>query len=301
MPTIDSITRYLDEIGRHPLLTPELERELAARIRAGQVAERTLAAEQRRAAAERRRLQQTVVDGRAAQQQFVNANLRLVVSVAKRYQATGVPLLDLIQEGNLGLIHAVEKFDHEKGFRFSTYAVWWIRQALSRGIAHSRSVIRLPTRAHDDLVRLRSVTRDLEQDLGRPAEMEEIVEMTGLSATRIEELMATSEVLSLSAAVSIDGTAELGDFIEDASALHEVERPGGRLSRDELDGVLGMLDLRERRIVRLRYGFEDGEEHSVNQVAGVLGISRERVRQLERRALAKLVHPSRQDVAEQLR
>ncbi len=301
LPAIDSVTRYLDEIGRHPLLTPELERELAARIRLGQGSAHRLATEVSISPARRRALQQEVVDGRAAQQQFVNANLRLVVSVAKRYQATGVPLLDLIQEGNLGLIHAVEKFDHEKGFRFSTYAMWWIRQSLSRGIAHSRSVIRLPTRAHDDLVRLRQATRDLEQDLGRPAEPAEVAEITGLSAARIEELLATAEVGSLSAPVSFDGSAELGDHLEDRSARYDVERPADHLSSDELDGVFHVLDLRERRIVCLRYGFEDGDEHSVNQVAAELGLSRERVRQLERRALAKLTHPSRRHVADQLR
>ena len=243
--------------------------------------------------AERRRLRRLVDDGREAAELFVNANLRLVVSVAKRYQGTGVPLLDLIQEGNLGLMRAVEKFDHEKGFRFSTYAIWWIRQSISRGVAGTRSSVRLPTRINEETVRLREMTTQLEQRLGRQPRIAELAEVSDLTEERVAELLRlSSDPVSLSGAVGADGDAELGDFIEDPTAVGAVEEVTSRLLNSEVDEMLSVLDDRERRIVSMRFGFDGEEPMSVVDVASAIGLSRERIRQLEHRALAKLMHPS---------
>lgn len=293
----DPVSQYLEEIGRHELLTPEREKSLARSITAGQRAEAALSAEQESGraltAAERRRLRQQARDGRTAAEQFVNANLRLVVSVAKRYQSSGVPLLDLIQEGNLGLIRAVEKFDAEKGFRFSTYAVWWIRQFISRGIASSRSSVRLPSRANDELLRVRETTTFLEQTLGRAPTLSEIADAANLTEDRIVELQRVSaDPVSLSSTFSDDGTAELGDFIEDERSTAELEGVSSQLLPEEFDEMMSVLDDRERHILSLRFGFTGGDPLSVAQVADVVGLSRERIRQLEHRGLAKLMHPS---------
>jgi RNA polymerase sigma factor (sigma-70 family) len=287
----DPVARYLDEIGRYALLTPELEAALATRIAAGRAAAAELDAGEG-SAEERRQLERTVRDGQRAHTEFVNANLRLVVSVAKRYQASGVPLLDLIQEGNLGLIRAVDKFDHEKGFRFSTYAVWWIRQFISRGIAASRSTLKLPARAHDELLRLREHRGQLEQRLGRQPTPEELAESTGLTTERISDLLGAADPISLSTAVGEDGSAELGDLIEDPRAAAEVAAVGSQLDSSDIESMFSVLDGRERQIMALRFGFEGAEPMSVAGVAEHFSLSRERVRQLEHRALAKLRHPS---------
>jgi len=294
----DPVGQYLDEVGRHALLTPQDEQSLAAAIAAGKVAAEELGAGHA-TAARRRALRRQIEAGNAAHDRFVNANLRLVVSVAKKYQASGVPLLDLIQEGNLGLIRAVDKFDHEKGFRFSTYAVWWIRQFISRGIASTRSVVRLPSRANDDLLRVREISSQLEQSLGRAPEPAELSEATGMAPDRLSELLATVDPVSLSVGVG-DGSAELGDFVEDPRARLEVEEVSARLSDRELSRLMAVLDDRERRILLMRHGF-DGEPMSVAQVALHMKLSRERVRQLEHRAMAKLTHPSWRAQAEALR
>ena len=287
----DPVGMYLDEIGRYALLTPQEEKELAATIAAGRAATEELESSDAMSAAQRRKLRGMVRAGQAAHDRFVNANLRLVVSVAKKYQASGVPLLDLIQEGNLGLIRAVDKFDHEKGFRFSTYAVWWIRQFITRGIAGSRSVVKLPSRANDDLLRIRELSSQMEQALGRGPSAAELAEAADMSATRVLELLASSEPVSLSGAVG-DGGAELGDFVEDPRAHGEVEEIATHLSERELANLMSVLDERERRILLLRHGFGDAEPMSVAQVATQMHLSRERVRQLEHRALSKLTHPS---------
>ncbi len=294
----DPVGLYLDEIGRHPLLTPAGEQALARTIADGRAAQEELDALGTGAsAAQRRRLRVRIRAGREASDLFVSSNLRLVVSVAKRYQSSGVPLLDLIQEGNLGLIRAVEKFDHEKGFRFSTYAVWWIRQFISRGIAASRSSVKLPSRANDELLRLREMTTMLEQANGRAPRPSELAEAAGLTEERVLELLrVASDPVSLSGPVGDDG-AELGDFVEDPTARAAVEGFASNLLPEELDRVFGELDQREREILELRYGFlgssgGDGEPRSVAQVAEVVGLSRERIRQLEHRALAKLMHPA---------
>ncbi len=287
----DPVGLYLDEIGRHSLLTPQEEQRLAAAIATGRAAAAELDAAEGLTPARRRRLRSLVREGEAAHTRFVNANLRLVVSVAKKYQASGVPLLDLIQEGNLGLIRAVDKFDHEKGFRFSTYAVWWIRQFISRGIAASRSVVKLPSRANDELLRIRELSSQMEQSLGRAPSATELAEAADMTSQRVLELLAGSEPVSLSGPVG-DGGAELGDFVEDPKARGEVEDIATHLSDRELAKLMSVLDDRERRILLLRNGFEDAEPMSVAQVATQMGLSRERVRQLEHRALSKLTHPS---------
>ena len=294
----DPVGMYLEQIGRHPLLTPQGEKALARTIADGARAQAELDERGARdssdplTAAERRRLRSRIRAGRDASELFINSNLRLVVSVAKRYQASGVPLLDLIQEGNLGLIRAVEKFDAEKGFRFSTYAVWWIRQFISRGIAASRSTVKLPSRANDELLRLREMTTMLEQSHGRAPRPDELAEAAGLTEERVVELLRVgSDPVSLSGPVGDDG-AELGDFVEDPTARDAVEGMAGRLLPEELDRILEVLDDREREIIGLRYGFGDDEPLSVAQVAERVGLSRERIRQLEHRALAKLMHPS---------
>lgn len=291
----DPIGLYLEEIGRHPLLTPAGEQVLARSIAAGREAAEQLEQldDGAASAAERRRLQKLVDDGREAAALFVNANLRLVVSVAKRYQGTGVPLLDLIQEGNLGLMRAVEKFDHEKGFRFSTYAIWWIRQSISRGVAGTRSSVRLPTRINEETVRLREMTTQMEQRLGRQPGIAELAEAADLTEERVAELLRlSSDPVSLSGAVGSEGDAELGDFIEDPSAAGAVEEVTSRLLNSEVEEMLSVLDERERRIVSLRFGFDGHDPMSVVDVAAAIGLSRERIRQLEHRALAKLMHPS---------
>ncbi len=288
----DPVALYLHDIGRHALLTPQSEQELAARIAAGRVATAELAGAGSMSAVERRKLTRLAAEGREAHDAFVNANLRLVVSVAKKYQASGVPLLDLIQEGNLGLIRAVDKFDHEKGFRFSTYAVWWIRQFISRGIAATRSTIRLPSRANDELLRLREMSSQMEQVLGRAPDSSELSELSGIPANRVAELLASTDPISLSGQVGEEGGAELGDFIEDPAARAEVEQVSNQLSDPEIAHIMAVLDQRERRILSLRFGFGSQEPLSVAQVADELSLSRERIRQLEHRAIAKLVHPS---------
>jgi RNA polymerase primary sigma factor len=294
----DPVGLYLEEIGRHPLLTPAGEQVLARSIAEGRAARDELERldadpDASVGPAQRRRLNAAVRDGREASELFVNANLRLVVSVAKRYQGTGVPLLDLIQEGNLGLMRAVEKFDAEKGFRFSTYAIWWIRQSISRGIAGTRSSVRLPTRVNEETVRLREMTTQMEQRLGRQPRVDELAEATGLSEARVSELLRlATDAVSLSGSVGSDGDAELGDFIEDPAATAAMDGITSRLLGNEVEEMLSVLDERERRIVALRFGFDGEEPMSVVDVAARIGLSRERIRQLEHRALAKLMHPS---------
>jgi RNA polymerase primary sigma factor len=292
--TQDPVGLYLEEIGRHPLLTPQGEQALARAIAEGRRAEAHLTRLNGSATpAERRRLKKAVDAGREASELFVNSNLRLVVSVAKRYQSSGVPLLDLIQEGNLGLMRAVEKFDAEKGFRFSTYAVWWIRQFISRGIAAGRSTVRLPSRANDELLRIREMANVFEQSMGRQPDLGELAEASGLSEERVAELLRVSaEPVSLSGVVGEEGGAELGDFVEDVRSRAEVEEVSSRLLPEEFADMLSVLDDREQDILRLRYGFDGSEPLSVAQVAERIGLSRERIRQLEHRGLAKLLHPS---------
>ena len=288
----DLVRLYLQDIGRHELLDKEGEVRLAQRIDAGRDAAAELASAKKLTPAQKRALRRTFRDGEEATRQFVNANLRLVVSIAKKYQASGLPLLDLIQEGNLGLIHAVDKFDWRKGFKFSTYATWWIRQALQRGIANSSRVIRLPVHAGDTLARVMKVRAQLEGELGRTPTIAEVAAEAGLPLEKVVEVHSyASDPVSLDEPLRDDGDAERGDFVADAGATNPFEAAATAMLPREMERILSVLDERERTILRLRYGL-DGTERSLEEIAEHFGLTRERIRQLEARALSKLRHPA---------
>jgi RNA polymerase sigma factor (sigma-70 family) len=290
----DLVRLYLAEIGQFPLLTKDDEVGLAKMIEAGLSARTELEADGRALpSARRRELRRSVREGEAAQQAFVRSNLRLVVSIAKRYQASGLPLLDLVQEGNLGLMHAVEKFDWRKGFKFSTYATWWIRQAITRGIANTGRTIRLPVHAGDTLTRLQKARSRLELTLGRPPTQAELsIELEIPEDKVLEALRFALEPLSLSEPLRDDGDAELGDVVEDRSAESPFEVAATSLLRDEISRLLLPLDERERQILRLRFGLDRGEPRTLEEVGEYFNLTRERIRQIEARAMSKLRHPS---------
>jgi RNA polymerase sigma factor (sigma-70 family) len=290
----DLVRLYLTDIGRYPLLTKEDEIRLAQVIETGSRARSVLAsANGSLAAGERRELRRQVREGDDAQRTFVQSNLRLVVSIAKKYQASGLPLLDLIQEGNLGLMHAVEKFDWRKGFKFSTYATWWIRQAITRGIANTGRTIRLPVHAGDTLSRLTKARARLELKLGRPASVAELAAEVDLPEDKIAEaLRFASEPVSLSEPLRDDGDAELGDIVEDRAAESPFEVAVARLLPDEIAKLLAPLDERERQILALRFGLDRGEPRTLEEVGEYFNLTRERIRQIEARAMSKLRHPS---------
>jgi RNA polymerase sigma factor (sigma-70 family) len=290
----DLVRLYLTDIGRYPLLTKEDEIRLARLIEIGTTARAELAACNGSLAANRRReLTKHVRDGDRAQRTFVQSNLRLVVSIAKKYQASGLPLLDLIQEGNLGLMHAVEKFDWRKGFKFSTYATWWIRQAITRGIANTGRTIRLPVHAGDTLTRLTKARARLELKLGRPASLAELAAEVDLPEERVTEaLRFASEPVSLSEPLRDDGDAELGDIVEDRGAESPFEVAASRLLPEEIQKLLAPLDERERQILALRFGLDCGEPRTLEEVGEYFNLTRERIRQIEARAMSKLRHPS---------
>jgi RNA polymerase sigma factor (sigma-70 family) len=292
----DLVRLYLDEIGQYPLLTKDDEARLGAVIEAGTTARATLDGGASLDSTRRRQLRREVAAGEAAAEEFVKANLRLVVSTAKRYQSSGVPLLDLIQEGNLGLIHAVEKFDYKKGFKFSTYATWWIRQAITRGIVNAARTIRIPADVRDDVVRLNRVTADLESDLCRPPMAAEVAQAMAITEARVEQLRRlSSDVVSLDAPVASDSEDALGAFVSDPSALSPFDQVASALLPAELERLLAPLDDRERLVLRLRYGLDRGEPRTVDEVSAQLDVTRQRVHQLESRALAKLRKASRDD------
>ena len=293
-PQEDLVRLYLNEIGRYPLLTKADEERLGSAVALGLDA----AAELARPGAppspgRRRQLRARVAAGERATTEFCQANLRLVVSIAKRYQASGLPLLDLVQEGNLGLLHAVEKFDYKKGFKFSTYATWWIRQAITRGIANTGRTIRLPVHAGDLVNRVQRAQSRLEAQLGRRPAPEEVASEVGLTPGRVVEVLAMStEAVSISAPLSEDGDGELGDVIEDVTALSPLEEAMANAVPTELARLLAVLDEREREILRLRYGLDQGEPRTLEEVGERMHLTRERIRQIESRALCKLRHPS---------
>ncbi|HEY5025360.1 MAG TPA: sigma-70 family RNA polymerase sigma factor [Acidimicrobiales bacterium] len=290
----DLVRLYLTDIGQYPLLTKDDEVRLAQTIEGGRTAELDLATTVKDLTpAKRRELRRKIQTGEQAQQTFVQSNLRLVVSIAKKYQASGLPLLDLVQEGNLGLMHAVEKFDWRKGFKFSTYATWWIRQAITRGIANTGRTIRLPVHAGDTLARVQKAQARLELKFGRPATLAELGAEVELPEDKlIEALRFRAEPLSLSEPLREDGDAELGDVVEDRGAESPFEVAATSLLPEEINRLLSPLDEREREILRLRFGLDRGEPRTLEEVGEHFNLTRERIRQIEARAMSKLRHPS---------
>jgi RNA polymerase primary sigma factor len=301
--TSDSVRMYLREIGKVDLLTAAGEVELATRIRAGAEAAEQLA--ERSAAGtmdglrpgEVRRLQELAADGDKAKAALIQANLRLVVSVAKRYAGRGMQLLDLVQEGNMGLMRAVEKFDHTKGFKFSTYATWWIRQAITRAMAEQARTIRIPVHGVELINKLGSLMRELLQDLGREPTLHELAREMDIAPEKVLEIQQYArEPISLDQTIGEEGDSRLGDFIEDSQAIAAVDAASFGLLQDDLQFVLATLSEREAGIVRLRYGLTDGQPRTLDQVGHVYGVTRERIRQIETKTMAKLRHPSRSEV-----
>ncbi|MFF5111856.1 RNA polymerase sigma factor [Streptosporangium sp. NPDC000509] len=289
----DSVHTYLKSIGRRTLLTAAQEVELAKRIEAGLYAESKLEAEPGLSAVVRDDLEWIAEDGRRAKDHMLEANLRLVVSVAKKYTDRGMALLDVVQEGNLGLIRAVEKFDYTKGYKFSTYAMWWIRQAIQRGFADSARTIRLPVHVLEMLSKLSRVERDMHQRLGREPTPEELGVELDKSPDQIEELLRTSrQPISLNATIGEDGETTIGDLIEDVDSPEASEVVDRQLLGEQLRGVLGNLSPREAKIMALRFGLVDGKPHTLDEIGKHLGLTRERIRQLEKESLSKLRHPS---------
>jgi RNA polymerase nonessential primary-like sigma factor len=298
-PAADLVRVYLNGIGKTKLLTAEEEVELAKRIEAGVFAQHVLDNSDAFSAIQRADLRALVRDGHAAKNHLLEANLRLVVSLAKRYTGRGMPLLDLIQEGNLGLIRAVEKFDYTKGFKFSTYATWWIRQAITRGMADQSRTIRLPVHLVEQVNKLARLRRELHQRFGREATHEELAQESGLPIDKVADLLDHSrDPVSLDMPVGNDEEAPLGDFIEDSDASDAESAVISGLLQDDLRRVLATLDQREQQVIRMRYGLEDGQPHTLDQIGRQFGLSRERVRQIEREVMSKLRQGER---AERLR
>ncbi|HEV7649924.1 MAG TPA: sigma-70 family RNA polymerase sigma factor [Actinophytocola sp.] len=297
-PAADLVRVYLNGIGRTALLTAAQEVELAKRIEAGVFAQHMLENETF-GTANRGELEALVRDGHVGKNHLLEANLRLVVSLAKRYTGRGMPLLDLIQEGNLGLIRAVEKFDYTKGFKFSTYATWWIRQAITRGMADQGRTIRLPVHLVEQVNKLARIKRDLHQSLGREATIDEMAAEVGLTPEKVADLLDHArDPVSLDMPVGSEEDAPLGDFIEDGEATDAESAVISGLLHDDLRRVLSTLDDREQSVIRLRYGLDDGQPHTLDQIGKRFGLSRERVRQIEREVMSKLRQGDR---AERLR
>ena len=290
----DSVHTYLKSIGRTSLLTAEQEVDLAKRIEAGLYAEHKLETEDDLSDALIADLEAVAADGRRAKSHMLEANLRLVVSVAKKYSDRGLSLLDVVQEGNLGLIRAVEKFDYTKGYKFSTYAMWWIRQAIQRGFADSARTIRLPVHVLEMLSKLSRVERDMHQRLGREPTPEELAVELDRTPDQIEELLRTSrQPISLDSTIGEDGETSIGDLIEDVDAPEASELVDRQLMADQLRHALDALTPREATIMAMRFGLYDGNPHTLDEIGKALGLTRERIRQLEKQSLSKLRHPSR--------
>jgi len=290
----DLVRVYLNEIGKVALLTALDEVDLAKRIEAGLYAEHLLSSPNNFPPAKRRLLRAVVMDGERAKDHLLRANLRLVVSLAKRYTGHGMPFLDLIQEGNLGLIRAVEKFDYTKGFKFSTYATWWIRQAISRAMADQSRTIRLPVHLVEQVNKLQRMRREMNQQLGRDATHAELAAELDITVERVRELLDHSrDLVSLDQTVGTDDDAALGDFIADDTAPAAETTVEASLMRSELHSVLGTLEAREAAVVRMRYGLDDGQPRTLDEIGRAFKLSRERIRQIERETMAKLRHPSR--------
>ena len=286
----DLVRVYLNEIGKVALLNAEQEVELSKRIEAGLYADHLLADPNTKLTpAKRRDLHALAVDGRRAKEHLLQANLRLVVSLAKRYTGHGLPFLDLIQEGNLGLVRAVEKFDYTKGFKFSTYATWWIRQAITRAMADQGRTIRLPVHLVEQVNKLERTRRMMHQQLGRDATEEELGLELDITPHRVTELLQYGrDLVSLDQTVGDDEDAQLGDFIEDTDAADAQDAVEFGFMREQLDAVLSTLESRERQVLRMRYGLDDGRPRTLEEIGTLFGVTRERIRQIESKALGKL-------------
>ena len=298
MLTGDPVRMYLKEIGKVPLLTAAEEIDLAMKIEAGVAAgeqlEKADAGEIELERRDLRRLTRIEEVGFDAKQQLIEANLRLVVSIAKRYVGRGMLFLDLIQEGNLGLIRAVEKFDYRKGFKFSTYATWWIRQAITRAIADQARTIRIPVHMVKTINKLVRIQRQLLQELGREPTPKEIGDVMGLPEERVREIQKISqEPVSLETPIGEEEDSQLGDFIEDDAAVVPPDAASFSMLQEQLGKVLDGLAERERKVISLRFGLEDGHPRTLEEVGREFGVTRERIRQIESKTLAKLRHPSR--------
>ncbi|MFV9505340.1 MAG: RNA polymerase sigma factor RpoD [Oscillochloridaceae bacterium umkhey_bin13] len=289
----DSVRLYLREIGQVQLLTADQEKQLAQAIVNGQQAEQRLKQEELDPKSdEYKKLEQIRTRGNDARQQMAAANLRLVVSIAKRYRDRGLPLLDLIQEGSLGLLRAIEKFDHEKGFKFSTYATWWIKQALSRALADQSRLVRLPVHLGETLNRIQAARRQLTQSLGREPNDSELAQFLGMSEEKLRELRRTAQdPVSLATPVGEEADSTLADFIPDPHALDADDAAASGMLRQQIATALDQLTERERRVLELRYGLADGQPRTLEEVGRAFGVTRERVRQIEVKALRKLRHP----------
>jgi len=289
----DLMRLYLSEVGSIPLLSAEEELALARRLKRGERAAHRLL-EDHLSPEESKELEQQVAEGRAAQEHLVNANSRLVISIAKRYMGQGEPLLDLIQEGNLGLITAVRKFDPQRGYKLSTYATWWIRQAITRAVAGQGRSVRLPVHTMEDINRLRRTSRRLEQELGRRPAIQEIAEAAKMPVRKVEHIFELSRhSISLDTPVGEEKDSTLGEFVEDAEARAVSDITLDFALREEIEEVLNTLTPREARILRLRFGLQDGHSYTLQEVGQRFGLTRERIRQIEAEALQRLRHPSR--------
>jgi RNA polymerase primary sigma factor len=297
----DSVRAYLKQIGKVALLNAEEEVELAKRIEAGLYAaermRRTIDAGEKVSPQMRRDLRWIVRDGERAKNHLLEANLRLVVSLAKRYTGRGMAFLDLIQEGNLGLIRAVEKFDYTKGYKFSTYATWWIRQAITRAMADQARTIRIPVHMVEVINKLGRIQRELLQDLGREPTPEELAKEMDITPEKVLEIQQYArEPISLDQTIGDEGDSQLGDFIEDSEAVVAVDAVSFTLLQDQLQSVLATLSEREAGVVRLRFGLTDGQPRTLDEIGQVYGVTRERIRQIESKTMSKLRHPSRSQV-----
>ncbi|GEB49994.1 MULTISPECIES: RNA polymerase sigma factor [Streptomyces] len=295
--TADPVKDYLKQIGKVPLLNAEQEVELAKRIEAGLFAEDKLAAADKLAPKLQRELEIIAEDGRRAKNHLLEANLRLVVSLAKRYTGRGMLFLDLIQEGNLGLIRAVEKFDYTKGYKFSTYATWWIRQAITRAMADQARTIRIPVHMVEVINKLARVQRQMLQDLGREPTPEELAKELDMTPEKVVEVQKYGrEPISLHTPLGEDGDSEFGDLIEDSEAVVPADAVSFTLLQEQLHSVLDTLSEREAGVVSMRFGLTDGQPKTLDEIGKVYGVTRERIRQIESKTMSKLRHPSRSQV-----
>ncbi|WP_431239740.1 RNA polymerase sigma factor [Mycolicibacterium aichiense] len=297
----DSVRAYLKQIGKVALLNAEEEVELAKRIEAGLYATQLMAEKtdkgEKLPVQQRRDMQWICRDGDRAKNHLLEANLRLVVSLAKRYTGRGMAFLDLIQEGNLGLIRAVEKFDYTKGYKFSTYATWWIRQAITRAMADQARTIRIPVHMVEVINKLGRIQRELLQDLGREPTPEELAKEMDITPEKVLEIQQYArEPISLDQTIGDEGDSQLGDFIEDSEAVVAVDAVSFTLLQDQLQSVLETLSEREAGVVRLRFGLTDGQPRTLDEIGQVYGVTRERIRQIESKTMSKLRHPSRSQV-----